>query len=60
MSWTYLGGDPFRTLLIIVGVPFSLWYFIGTPGAGLRLTIALALVWTGFGFALILLSRSRS
>lgn len=52
--------DPVQTLVVAVGIPLTQWFLIGSPGAGTRLGLSIALVWFGIGASLMLFKRSRN
>lgn len=53
-------ADPVQSLIYVVGIPLSMWFLIGSPGADTQLGLSVALVWFGIGASLILFKRIRS
>lgn len=57
---TSMSDDPYRVLLVGLGIPLSLWFVSGTVPGTLRQQFGIALVWFGFGVTLLLLSRDHA
>ena len=58
--YTRMGLDRYQLLILVLCIPLTTFLGIADPtGFGINVRFAAALLWTGIGITLLLLSRNR-